>query len=198
MQCPFLWQHIYFLLKQHEKHRLNKERFPLRVHRHSSRTECYFCSLSQLLILSVRLGCPLLANLSLTRTSLCRTQCNPVMQVNDKISTVPRQQSWQSKKMWKGIFFLNLSFLNTQGYTLPHKIKCLLTFPGTIKAFLLKHLSHPWPPVTYNLCYLSLCYQAVSWYQGWLTQCIITQYHRLMFQSLRSLSNGLLLFWCWG
>ncbi len=48
MQCPFLWQHIYFLLKQHEKHRLNKERFPLRVHRHSSRTECYFCSLNQL------------------------------------------------------------------------------------------------------------------------------------------------------
>ncbi len=48
MQCPFLRQHIYFLLKQHEKHRLNKERFPLRVHRHSSRTECYFCSLSQL------------------------------------------------------------------------------------------------------------------------------------------------------
>ncbi len=92
MRCPFLRQHIYYLLKQHEKHRLNKERFPLRVHRHSSRTECYFCSISQLLIRSVRLGCPLLANLSLTRTSLCRTPCNPVMQVNDKIiSTVPRQ-----------------------------------------------------------------------------------------------------------
>ncbi len=32
MRCPFLRQHIYYLLKQHEKHRLNKERFPLRVH----------------------------------------------------------------------------------------------------------------------------------------------------------------------